>query len=37
MHATTADDPYGPLLKCLGLQDEFSLLQSLRIMALLVA
>lgn len=31
------DDPYGPLIKCLGLQDEFVLLESLRIMALLIS
>jgi V-type H+-transporting ATPase subunit H len=32
-----SDDPYGPLIKCLSLQDEFVLLESLRIMALLIS
>lgn len=32
-----ADDPYGPLIKCLSMQDEFVLLESLRIMALLIS
>jgi V-type H+-transporting ATPase subunit H len=32
-----SDDPYGPLIKCLSLQDEFVLLEALRIMAILVS
>lgn len=32
-----SDDPYGPLIKCLSMQDEFVLLESLRIMALLIS
>ncbi|KAJ9110092.1 hypothetical protein QFC19_001763 [Naganishia cerealis] len=32
-----SDDPYGPLIKCLSLQDEFALLEALRIMAILVS
>jgi V-type H+-transporting ATPase subunit H len=32
-----SDDPYGPLIKCLSLQDEFVLLEALRIMAILIS
>ncbi|GHJ88819.1 hypothetical protein NliqN6_5221 [Naganishia liquefaciens] len=31
------DDPYGPLTKCLSLQDEFVLLEALRIMGVLIS
>lgn len=34
---TNPEDPYGPLIKCLNLQDEFSLLESLRILAVLIS
>lgn len=32
-----SDDPYGPLIKCLSLQDEFVLLEALRIMGVLIS
>ena len=31
------DDPYGPLVKCLGQEEEFAVLASLRLLGLLVA
>lgn len=31
------DDPYAPLIKCLSMEEEFAVLGSLRILALLVA
>ncbi|WRT70736.1 uncharacterized protein IL334_007734 [Kwoniella shivajii] len=31
------EDPYGPLLKCLSMEEEFAVLGSLRILALLIA
>jgi V-type H+-transporting ATPase subunit H len=31
------DDPYAPLIKCLGMEEEFAVLGSLRILALLIA
>lgn len=31
------DDPYGPLIKCLAMEEEFAVLGSLRILALLIA
>lgn len=32
-----SDDPYGPLIKCLPMEEEFVVLCSLRILALLIA
>jgi V-type H+-transporting ATPase subunit H len=31
------DDPYGPLVKCLGQEEEFAVLAALRLLGLLVA
>lgn len=31
------DEPYGPIVKCLGMEEEFAVLGSLRILALLIA
>ncbi|EIW70107.1 hypothetical protein TREMEDRAFT_61869 [Tremella mesenterica DSM 1558] len=31
------DDPYGPIVKCLGMEEEFAILGSLRILGILVA
>jgi V-type H+-transporting ATPase subunit H len=31
------DDPYGPVVKCLSMEEEFALLGSLRILGILIA
>jgi V-type H+-transporting ATPase subunit H len=31
------EDPYGPIVKCLSMEEEFAVLGSLRILALLIA
>ena len=31
------DDPYGPLVNCLGMEEELAVLASLRILGLLIA
>ena len=31
------DDPYGPIIKCLAMEEEFAVLASLRILALLIS
>jgi V-type H+-transporting ATPase subunit H len=31
------DDPYGPIVKCLSMEEEFAVLGSLRLLAVLIA
>lgn len=35
--AENPEDPYGPIVKCLSMEEEFAILGSLRILAMLIA